>query len=222
MRSKDISGMRFGMLTATEYKGTNKHRFALWFCVCDCGNSVVATGNALRKGHTRSCGCLQKKAAAKSISAFNGSGKRSSGRLAHGENKTPLHNAWLRMRRRCSDTSYEHYNRYGGRGISVCKEWESYTAFRDWALSHGYKEGLELDRIDNNGNYEPSNCRWATRTAQMRNRSNTIYVELNGERKPLVEFCEIYGVNYKTAHAKHKKGIPPEKIFIETKLKTTP
>lgn len=222
MRSKDISGLRFGLLTVTSQQGTDKHRNALWSCLCDCGNTTITTGHALRAGKTKSCGCLQKKAASKSITVFNNSGKRSSGRFAHGESKTRIHNIWTKMRRRCSDSKYEHYDRYGGRGISVCEEWQSYTAFRDWALSNGYQEGLEIDRIDNNGNYEPNNCRWTTRKEQMRNRENTVFVCVQGEKKPLIELCEIYGANYKYAHAKYKKGFPIEEIFAETKLNTTP
>ena len=214
MKYTDISGLRFGRLNVIERAGRDKHNNALWICKCDCGNKTIVPGSRLRSGHTKSCGCIQKEAASKSISRFNNSENRvTNGHLIHGETKTPLYNAWCRMRRRCNDEKYDHYDRYGGRGISVCDEWRNYISFRDWALSNGYVEGLELDRINNDGNYEPSNCRWVTRTFQVRNRSNTVFVTMNGETKPLIEFCDKFGINYKKAHAKYTRGVPADKIF---------
>lgn len=121
------------------------------------------------------------------------------------------------MRTRCHCKGFDHYDRYGGRGIKICEEWDKcFPAFRDWALSHGYEDGLELDRIDNDGDYCPENCRWATRIEQMRNRSNTVMYEINGEVKPFVEWCNIYGINYKLAHARYKRGWSTEEIFDTT------
>ena len=118
------------------------------------------------------------------------------------------------MKTRCYNPNHEHYAYYGGRGISVCEEWKSdFAAFRGWALENGYKDGLTIDRIDVNGDYEPSNCKWATQSEQVRNRRTTVFIEHNGVRKPLIEWCEIYGANYKLAHARHKRGVPFEAIF---------
>lgn len=214
MNCKDITGKRFGKLTVIRRAGTNKNRAALWECVCDCGAYKTITGSALRTGHTQSCGCLQKKIAGNTIKSFNKTGLRSKGRYLHGENKTKLHNIWVNMRARCNNPKWDHYDRYGGRGISVCDEWnDSYISFRDWALSHGYEDGLEIDRIDNDGNYEPENCKWSNREEQVNNRSNTVFVTIDGVKKPLSVWCREKNVDYKTAHAKLKKGIPPIEIF---------
>ena len=118
------------------------------------------------------------------------------------------------MKKRCYSKSYEHYNQYGGRGIEVCGEWKNnFAAFSEWAFANGYLEGLEIDRINNDSNYEPNNCRWATRTEQIRNRSNSIDITYNGQTLPLIEWCKAYGVGYKLAHARYKKGWNFDKIF---------
>lgn len=221
---RDISGRRYGKLVVKEYHSTDKNRNALFLCDCDCGNTAIVAGTRLVSGHTQSCGCLQKETARTELKKFNQSDRHiTDGHLIHGENKTPLHNVWVGMRKRCNNQSYEHYGRYGGRGIKVCAEWySSYLAFKSWALANGYVEGLEIDRIDNDGNYEPSNCKWSTRTEQVRNRSNTRFIGINGIVKPLKQWCEETGTNYKVAHAKIQKGCDPAYAvgltYIETRL----
>lgn len=225
MRFADITGQKFGRLTAISHQGADKHRAALWLCRCDCGAEIITTGNSLRTGKAKSCGCAQREAASKTMSEVNASGKRvTDGHLIHGENKTRLHRIWCNMRRRCSDQKHDHYDRYGGRGIKVCDAWQSsYVAFRDWALANGYADHLTIERIDNDGNYEPGNCCWASQKEQVSNRRNSVLITLDGETKPLKEWCEERGINYKAAHAKYKKGVPPEEFlaltYIETRLR---
>ena len=111
-----------------------------------------------------------------------------------------LYVTWLNMIYRCENKKRKKYRIYGGRGIKVCAEWHNPNIFMDWAEANGYKDGLQIDRIDNDGNYCPENCRWATRTENVRNRRNTVRLTINGETKPLAEWCENAKVNLYTAY----------------------
>lgn len=121
----------------------------------------------------------------------------------HGLSEHPLHATWDRMKMRCYNPNYEHFNRYGGRGITVCEEWKNdFVKFYLWAIANGYKEGLTLDRIDNDGNYSPDNCRWATKQQQSNNRSSCVFVTHKGERKTITEWARIIGIKPSTLYAR--------------------
>lgn len=151
---KDVAGLRFGRLVTIEQIGFDKHHRATWKCKCDCGNFVNVNVNNLIFSRTQSCGCLHKE-------NFN--------RKTHNESKTRLYRIWCGMRARCYSSKSNVFKWYGGKGIKVCEEWnENYESFRDWAMANGYEEGLSIDRINSNGNYEPSNCRWLTRAENAR------------------------------------------------------
>lgn len=125
------------------------------------------------------------------------------------------------MKGRCQNPNNDAYKCYGGRGISVCEEWQEFIPFRDWALANGYQKGLTIDRINNNGNYEPSNCRWATRKEQANNRSTNCFLEFNGERKTFKEWSEITGISAKSISLRVNKGWNVERILTEPIVKRT-
>lgn len=144
----------FGRLTVIEKSVTGKHGHWSWRCICSCGKEVIARGAALKNGTTRSCGCLQKIIATK-----------------HGMCKNrPLYSCWFNMINRCSNSKSQSYKYYGARGIKVCPEWKNIKTFCDWAIGHGYKDDLEIDRINTDGNYEPKNCRFVTKQVNCLNR----------------------------------------------------
>ena len=149
----DLTSQRFGFLKVLRRspdKGGGKKPVVKWECECKCGKNITVKSDSLLSGHTVSCGCKKK---------------------IHGKsNKERLYQTWKNMRQRCNNPNRSDYKRYGGRGITICDEWNDYNTFRDWALSNGYADNLSIDRIDVNGNYEPSNCRWVDAKIQANNR----------------------------------------------------
>ena len=177
----------------------------MWNCVCDCGNKRVVFGDNLKKGVTQSCGCYQKDL-------------QSAKQKTHGETETKLYAVWCSMKARCFRDTATYYKFYGGRGITVCNEWvSSYETFREWAYGNGYYENdnreCTLDRIDVNGDYCPSNCRWVADVAQANNRrSNRIYV-YNGEEHNVTEWAHIIGIDPKTLFSRIYSGMDFEKAI---------
>lgn len=147
----DITGQRFGKLVAIRRDGTSKHRQALWLLHCDCGGFTHALVGELRFGKRKACSCGRS-------------------RPTHGMHDTRLYSVWEGMESRCLRPSHVRFARYGGRGITICPEWLDFPAFAEWALQSGYADNLQIDRIDNGGNYEPANCRFVTPAENMANR----------------------------------------------------
>jgi hypothetical protein len=187
MATQDIIGRRFGRLVAIEIDPLSPRGENLcirWRCQCDCGQETVVLSAKLRNGHTKSCGCLFREAL------------RRPKRKTHGDSGNPLYAVWRSMLARTRRQTHKDFPRYGGRGIAVCAAWKAYQSFRDWALSNGYAAGLSLDRIDNDGGYNPDNCRWATAKTQGRNRSNNRIVTYRGKTACLSEHAEDAGLSY--------------------------
>lgn len=182
----DRKGQRYGRLIVIERAENDNNGKATWLCQCDCGNRVIVSAKNLSRG-TESCGCLIR-------------GKPLIMRRTHA-NK--LYNQWSGMIYRCTHQAASHYERYGERGVSVCQEWlDSFENFADWSIKNGYADNLEIDRIDNNGNYSPNNCRWVSHMENSRNR-NTRCTSKSGVagvmfRKDIHKWRVSIGVNYKS------------------------
>ena len=156
---RSMPGSKFGRLTVIKREPNYKSGATRWLCRCDCGKEIVTYGSFLRTGKTRSCGCLALEVRAKTP-------------YIHGMVGSRLYEIWHGMKKRCDVPSSTHYERYGGRGITVCDEWEkSFECFFSWAMDNGYNDSLELDRIDNDSGYCPANCRWVTHKENCQNRS---------------------------------------------------
>lgn len=157
----DITGNRYDRLIVIKRSHTDKDHFIRWECLCDCGKTTYSRAQSLKEGRIKSCGCLNNE-------------KRSERVTTHGLSKIPIYHVWKGMRQRCSNPNNKRYHRYGGRGIKICPEWDSAEVFIKWALEHGYKKGLTIEREDNDGNYEPSNCCFVTVKINTQNSSSCI------------------------------------------------
>lgn len=188
-------GYRQNKLTVTGIVFKNKRY--LWECQCDCGNTTIVYPQQMITGRQKACRC------GKSVTFHEMHYK-------HGGAGTRLYEIWCSMKKRCNNPHAKNYDRYGGRGITVCSEWEQFEPFRDWALSVGYAEALTLERKDVNGNYCPENCTWIPQKRQARNRTSNKNIQINGETHTLVEWCEIRKLNYSTVYSRIRRGATPE------------
>lgn len=151
-RAINITGQKFGRLTAIKPCGKTSGGNILWLCECDCGNKTTVPTQHLKSGNTQSCGCLNSELASKRFTKTGASNHR-------------LYRIWRNMKRRCYDKTFKAYKNYGGKGVLICEEWlKSFENFYNWAIGNGYKDDLTIDRIDVKGNYEPKNCQWITRS----------------------------------------------------------
>jgi len=180
----NLTNKKFGKLTAVKPVGNNKRGSKIWLCKCECGNTKEIVSSLLKSGNTKSCGCIMK-SILENRNTVHGLAKKN----------RRLYNIWCRMRQRCNNSNSSDYDRYGGRGIDVCAEWSSFRSFYNWAINNGYESNLSIDRIDNNGNYQPSNCRWATNIKQARNKRNNHLITYKGETKTLAEWSQITGLD---------------------------
>ena len=156
----DLTGQKFGRLFVLSRVWRLNSRAAHWLCKCECGNLTVVRGDGLTTGHVKSCGCLNY--------------EREGPKPTHGMSESRIYRIWGGIKIRCQNPNSPIYKHYGGRGITVCEEWLKFEPFYEWAMSHGYSDDLEIDRINNNGNYEPDNCRWLTHKENCNNRRTSI------------------------------------------------
>lgn len=200
MQIIDLTGKRFGRLTVIK-RGENVVNRPGWICKCDCGKTILVAGGHLRDGHTQSCGCRQRDSVIKK-------------NTVHSMSNTRLYNTWNNMKDRCFNPNSTFYSDYGGRGIKVCDEWMYvFQTFYDWAISHGYHEGLTIERVDVNGDYCPENCTWIPFELQARNKRNTLYVDFNGRKVTLMELSEISGMKYSFLYERIiRKHIPADDV----------
>lgn len=196
----DLIGKRFGRLVVleeveprVENNGNKRRRF---MCICDCGNRKVVDGAHLTSGAIRSCGCFMRERTIETSTT-------------HGKTGTRLHRIWSGMKIRCSDKNSKDYKDYGAKGVIVCDEWlgeNGFQHFYDWATANGYSDKLSIDRIDVNGNYEPSNCRWATIEMQANNKRNTRLFAYKGETLSITEIAKKYGIKRSLLGGRIYKG----------------
>lgn len=216
-KSIDMTGYKTGLITVIQREGT-KGRQAMWLCKCSCGKTFVTSGGSIRKGKIKSCGHLLKDKTERQKIARNSIAK-----IKHGDSTSRLYFVWADMRRRCNYPRDISYSNYGGRGIKVCKEWDSdYSAFKEWAMSAGYNPDAKrgectLDRIDPDGDYCPENCRWLSMLKQSNNRRNSYTITYNGETHTAAEWEAITGIPKNVIYHRYKSGKNPEQILSKNK-----
>ena len=188
----DLTGQRFGRLRVikeTEKRNRNGGN-VIWLCECDCGAVVEVSSENLRRGATKSCGCYNRDIITKENPKY----------------KRKLYSIYHSIKNRCRNQHDKAYKNYGGRGINLSDKWDTYEKFEQWAMDNGYQEGLWLDRIDNDGDYSPENCRFCTPKEQQNNKRTNIFVEINGERKTIQQWAEASGIKRATIERRIELG----------------
>jgi len=181
----ELTGQVFGTIKVLSFAGKDKGKKNTWNCICiQCKKKYIKQSGELKRTNCKSCSAKK-----------------------HGYSMLSLYHVWASMKARCINKNSKDYNNYGGRGITIYNEWENFNSFKEWALLSGYKQGLEIDRIDVNGNYCPENCRWVSKRKQANNRRNNNYFEIDGETKTLFEWVRIYEINYSTVIKRLKSGL---------------
>jgi len=199
----DLTGQKFGRLTVLNFASYDKKaHIAKWKCLCDCGKVTEVRTCHLRSSHTQSCGCLR-------------DDKTSARSKTHGKKYTRLYSIWCAMRQRCGNRNCINYYLYGGRGIKVCESWDNdFIVFYEWAMNNGYADNLTIDRIDSNGNYEPSNCRWSNMQTQQNNKRNNAFITVNGETHTLAEWGRMKSLKRDVIRSRIKRGWEPEEAVL--------
>jgi hypothetical protein len=194
---ENLVGQKFGKLTVIEFGEVRKKK-TYWLCECDCEDKTkrLARADMLKNGTTSHCGCVDNLG-------------------THKMSNTRLFNIWSGMRDRCYNPNNKNYNNYGGRGIIICDEWKNdFQSFYNWAINNGYSEDLTIDRKNVNGNYESSNCRWATPLEQQNNIRRNFNIEINGETKSISEWSRLTGIHRKTIYDRIKDGLIGVELLV--------
>lgn len=197
-RFKDIDGDRFGRLAVIGYKGPRgNHRE--WYCKCDCGEVCIVLSNCLLRGETKSCGCLNSEYSRRR-------------KTTHGKTGTRVYGIWKHIITRCTNRRAKAFPRYGGKGVKVCSRWRSFQNFYA-DMGDPPSRIHSIDRRDNDGDYTPENCRWATPVQQQNNTSRNVKISINGRTQTLAEWCRELRLNYSTVHARLRKRWPVCRAF---------
>lgn len=208
-------GAKYNRLTVIAFEKVKRGKSPSWNWIvrCDCGTLKSVSPYRVLNGNTKSCGCYKKDQTIE----YNQQSKK-----IHGGRHTRLYHIWRGMKSRCFNENNADYKRYGGRGITVCDEWENdFAVFRDWALCNGYSDDLSIDRIDVDGDYCPENCRWTDWSTQNKNRCSSINVEYNGKTVNLVDLADMVGIRYGTLYQRiHLYGWPIDRA-IKTPVRKT-
>ena len=196
----NLINKKFGRLTVISFNSHKNSRRTYWNCICECGNKTVVESSHLKSGHTTSCGCKVKEIREKFKTHS----------LKNGLSYTRIWRIYWNMINRCYNSKIKLYNWYGKRNIKVCDEWLSknngFVNFCDWAFKNGYNESLTLDRIDNNGNYDSNNCRWADIYTQANNKRTNVYMEVNNEILTMAQLSRKYNISYSKLSLKSKNN----------------
>lgn len=195
IKKHDLTGQRFGFLTVL-YKSDKDTKNIYWHCKCDCGNEKDTAAHSLISGMTKSCGCYHNKV----LSDIS---------TTHGLSKTRICRIYYSMKNRCYNPNNRSYANYGGRGIGICQEWlgeSGVESFIKWSISHGYEDGLTIDRINVDKDYSPRNCRWVTKAEQTNNTRRTVWIEISGIKKNLKQWTNFMGWKYGKYSMRNERG----------------
>jgi hypothetical protein len=203
----DLTGQRFGRWLVVGKAERNNKGDVQYNCRCDCGTVRIIRRTSLTSGNSKSCGCLSRDVAAQR-------------ETTHGDTGCRLYRIWAGIIQRCFNNRERYeWEKYGGRGITVCDEWRKYEPFKEWAIANGYRDDLSIDRIDPNGNYCPENCRWATTYEQSNNKRTSKIIEFNGETGTVREFADKYGLTYSCLYTRLRNGWSVEKAILTSAQK---
>lgn len=193
MKRIDLTGNVYGRLKVLGY-AFSKNGTPYWNCICECGREKIALGKDLKRGMIRSCGCLRREIASKR-------------QQTHGNSETRLYYIWLTMKNRCKAIKTKKaYKNYVMRGISVCSEWLDFSTFQEWAIKNGYNDNLTIDRINNDGDYCPENCRWSDMYTQANNKRTNVHLTFKNKTQTIAQWARELGMKYNTLDERLRKG----------------
>ena len=193
---RDLTNQRFGRQIAIKPCGKNKYGNVLWLCKCDCGNEHIVASGKLIQGKSKSCGCYALEVKTKSLEKH--------GITTGGKPRT--FTIWNGMKARCYNPKSASYKNYGARGIAICDSWLTFENFHNWAINNGYADDLEIDRIDNNSNYCPENCRWVNAKTQCNNKSTCVFIKYKNYIYTIEQWTEIVGLSRSTLLHRLERG----------------
>jgi hypothetical protein len=194
-KRQDLTGQKFGRLTVISFSHKTAGKNSCWHCLCDCGGKAIVRTGSLKDGKSKSCGCIREDV----------SRARENRQVLHGSS---AYDIWLNMKARCYNKNANNYKYYGGRGITICNRW--LNSFDFFIADMGVRPSTNhsIDRINNGGNYEPDNCRWAAKKEQMRNRRSNVWINVEGAVKTIAEWSEITNQKYITVLSRLRRGWP--------------